>query len=453
MKRILLVDDDVAVTNYLMVFFMQTGRFDAHVVNDSREVPDLLENESFDVMLLDMDMPNLSGMDILRHMQAHDIAIPVIVLTGVSDVDLAVKAMKRGAFDYITKPAEDEQLLEVIDQALEHSAVRQTIEQLPPKLKREDLSFEGAFDHLPTQDPKMIRLFHQVEKMASSDLSIFIWGERGTGKEELARAVHNTGPRRNGPFVAVDAAAMDAERFPADLFGEARDWTGATEERPGFLEQAEGGTLFLDEIEHLSLPVQVRLKRVIQTGEYYRERSTRIRRVDVRFIVASIEDLTQPEWKERFSRDLLYHLMINSVRIPPLRERVDDIPLLAEYFLRREAERTGHRVEGFDPAYLALMRKYDFPDNVQELKTIVMGSVANCEGDVITVESLPYFIREKLESLPDQGESGFKPRSLEEIEREHAARTLDYFEGDRSRTAQELGISAQELDTLLEEAR
>ncbi|MBN1435346.1 sigma-54-dependent Fis family transcriptional regulator [Candidatus Fermentibacterales bacterium] len=452
MSRVLIIDDDVAVTNYLMVFLMQTERFETIIVNDSREIPGMLEvPPCYDIMILDMDMPNVSGMDVLRMMHDKGIDVPVVVLTGVSDVDLAVKAMKLGAFDYLTKPVEDEHLLSVIDTALEHSALHISIDQLPSMLKREDLLYESAFEQLPTQDPGMIRLFHQAEKMADGDLCIFIWGERGTGKELLARAIHNSSPRRSGPFVAIDASAGEAEDFPGHVFGQEKSYNGSMEERPGFLEQAADGTLFLDDIEHLTLPMQVRLKRVIQTGEYYRDNSTRIRRIDVRFIVSSTKDLTSEEYNASFSRDLLYHLMVNSIRIPSLRERVNDIPLLAEYFLRRETERSGKGIAGFDPEFIELLKGYDFPDNVQELQTIIAGAVVKEEGELITIESLSPYIRKRIQPWLEPVEGEFRPRPLEEIRQEHIRKTLNYFGGDRDRAAAELGIDGSELDRALRE--
>ena len=223
---------------------------------------------------------------------------------------------------------------------------------LPEQLSRQDLAHEAVFEQFPTQDPGMIRLFHQVEKLAPSDLGIFIWGESGTGKEALARTIHNSSSRSDGPFIAVEADSRDPESFPGFFFGQDRDWSGSREESAGVLEQADGGTLFLNNIDALSLPMQVRLKRVIQNDEYYRENSTKIRKIDVRLIVSSTHDLTLPEYMDTFSRDLLYHLMVNSIQIPPLRERQVDIPLLADLFLREEVERTGKKIVGFSDEFL-----------------------------------------------------------------------------------------------------
>jgi DNA-binding NtrC family response regulator len=394
MKKILIIDDDVAVTNYLKVFLTQTGLFDIIVVNDSREVSVLLDREALDLILLDMDMPNVGGIDILSDMRGKELYIPVVVLTGIGDVDLAVKAMKLGVFDYLIKPVDDEKLLEVLNDAIDQRILHKTIDQLPRHLTRRSLGHEVVFEHFHTQDPAMIRLFHQAEKIASSNLSIFVWGERGTGKEALARAIHQASPRADKPFVVVEADSQDSERFPAFFFGQARIWGGSEEETPGILEEANHGTLFLDKIETLTFKMQVRLKRVIQTGEYCRESSARVRNIDVRMIVSSTYDLTSRAYEDKFSRDLLYHLMVNSIRIPSLRERIDDIPILAEYFLQEESKRTGKKITGFSGEFLECLKGYSFPDNVQELRTIVAGAVASAETNIITEDYLPPYIRE-----------------------------------------------------------
>jgi DNA-binding NtrC family response regulator len=446
MKKILIVDDDTAVTNYLMVFLVQSGVFEPTVINDSREVEGRLDSESFDVVLLDMDMPNVSGMDILQKMRGKGDETPVVVLTGVSDVTLAVKSMKLGAFDYLTKPVDEDKLLEVLDNAMAHGVLHREIEDLPTELSRQDLAHEALFEQFDTQDPGMIRLFHQIEKLAPSDLSIFIWGETGTGKEALARAIHDASSRSEKPFIAVEADSQDPDRFPGFFFGQDRDWSGSREEAAGVLEQANGGTLFLNNIDALELPMQVRLKRVIQKDEYYRENSTKIRKIDVRLIVSSTHDLTMPEYKGTFSRDLLYHLMVNSIQIPPLRERPGDIPLLAERFLREEVERTGSRIVGFSDEFLNLLMNYSFPANVQELRTIVALAVANEESDRITVGSLSETVRERISPIPPVEGLPFMPRKLEEVVREHVAKTLEYHGGDREKAAQELGIALDELE-------
>jgi DNA-binding NtrC family response regulator len=446
MNKVLIVDDDVAVTNYLMVFLMQTEDYEPTVINDSREIPQLLEREHFDALLLDMDMPNISGMDILKLVKEKGFRTPVVVLTGVNDVELAVRAMKLGAFDYLTKPVDDEYLLEVLKSAISHHEVHHYLDHLPEGLKREDLEFADAFAHFTTQDPEMIRILHRAEKMAAGDLSIFIWGERGTGKEKLARAIHDASPRSKGPFVAVDISAIAPDQLPAALFGQGRDWSGIREERLGFIEQAAGGTLFLDEIDRLSLPLQVRLKRFLQTDEFYRETSTAIIKQDVRVVAASRHDLTSDDYRHTFSRDLLYHLMINSIQYPPLRERPGDIPLLAVYFLEQEAARVGKEIQGFSPESLDILKAYRYPDNMQELNGIIASAVVSTSGDTIGAEALPEYVRTAAGAAPPEE---FQPRRLEEIEREHVSKVFNFFENDPEKAAKALGISISEIHAIL----
>ena len=451
MKHLLIVDDDVAVTNYFKVFIAQTGRFESTVVNDSRRVMDLLKNNNFDVILLDMDMPNVSGMDILNAMKKNNIDIPVIVLTGVNDIDLAVKSMKLGVFDYLIKPVDEDKLLEIIDDALEHRSLHRSIDELPSELSRKELVNVDAFEYLPSKDPEMIRMFHQAEKLASSDLSLFIWGESGTGKEALARAIHNASPRSAKPFIAVEANNFEADQLPAFVFGQVRSWSGTREEKPGFVEEANGGTLFLNNIEHFNYPMQTRLKRLIQTREYYRESSARIREANVRIIVSSTRDLTAPEYEDCFSRDLLYHLMINSIRIPPLRERAVDIPLLAKHFLKEEAEKTGREVRGFSEEALELLEDYDYPNNVQELRTIVASAVTKAEGELVTPESLPRTVGGTSRIRERKRAKMFEPRKLEEVIEDQVRQTVEYFKGDRDRAARELGISRKRINSIIEQ--
>lgn len=453
MNKVLIVDDDIAVTNHLKVFLMQTERYESAVINDSRKVLDALREEPFDAVLLDMDMPNVSGIDILQAVHDRALGVAVVVLTGVGDVELAVRAMKLGAFDYLTKPVDEDTLLKVLDDAIQHKVIRQSISRLPARLSREDLTFGEAFAQFPTQDSALIRCFHEAERMAAGDSCIFIWGERGTYKEMLARAIHRAGPRRDGPFVSVDVAAREPDRFAAEFFGQGRDWSGARGEAPGLVEQAVGGTLFLDEVDLLSIPVQVRLRRLIQAGDFYRENSTKPMTANVRIIAASHHDLTQEYYKKMFSRDLLYHLMTNSLRIPALAERPGDIVLLADYFLKGEAKVRGKKIAGFSPELLGLLEQYEFPDNVRELKNIIEGAVAEEPGEVLTVDSLPPHMREMLTRSLDDKSEGFRPRKLAEIQREHVAKMLVYFEGDRAKAAEALGMSEEEMEAVLNGVR
>ncbi len=449
MKKVLIVDDDIAVTNYFMVFLMQTERFDSTVINDSRKVEALLKEESFDVIMLDLDMPNVSGIDILNMMQANEITIPVIILTGANDVDLAVRSMKRGAFDYLTKPVDDEHLIDVLDNAIEHGVMSNTIDSISENPTRDGLKNKEVFEHLPTKNPDMIRLFHNAEKVARCDLSIFLWGEQGTGKESLARAIHKVSPRKEKPFLAVDCAAHRPEQFSSELFGRAKDWSGKLDEKQGFIEAASGGTLFLDNIDNMGLPEQARLKRVIQNSEFYHDNSTTIIESNVRIIVSSTKDLTSKEYRNSFSRDLLYHLMINSIKIPPLRSRAEDIPLMVEYFLKEELIRQNREAEELtvSQSFIELLTQYSFPDNIQELQNFVACAVAGVDGNVITPDSLSAYARERLS--PGEHIGDFAPKSLLSLITDHIEKTVKYCGGNINEASELLAISPDEIDEYL----
>lgn len=449
MKRILIVDDDMAVTNYLRVAFMQTGEYEPTVVNESSTVPDLLEKERFDIMLLDMDMPHFSGMDIIKHVHDRAMDLPIVVLTGVNDVELAVDSLKLGVFDYLTKPVDDDRLFDVIAKAIEHGTTKESIKRLPTQLSIDDLACREAFDHLRSGSPRMIRLLHQAEKMAAGDLCIFIFGERGTGKRSLAQAIHRASPRHDGPFVAVDASAHNMDKFLKLFFGSASEVDGGPD-RPGFLEEADGGTLFINNVESLPLPFQIRLDRVIQYREFHREYSPRVERIDVRLIVASLHNLAEEGYQESFSQDLLYHLIVNSLHLPPLRERRDAIPVLANDILQREARRMNRPIEGFTDELMDLLLKYDFPGNVQELNDIVATCVINAESSVVGMDSLAHYMKDIL-TTGSRGLAGFHPRKLDEVVKEHVSKTVRHLGGDKAKAAVELGIDIESLSEILAE--
>jgi len=444
--NILIVDDDVAVTNYLMVFLMQNEIFEPTVVNDSREVPDLLQQTTFDTIILDMDMPNLSGLDLLKIIHERGIDTPVIVLSGVNDVELAVKALKLDAFDYLTKPVDDEYLLEMIDKAIKHRTVHDTISQLPEELSRGDLAHEEAFENLVTQDPDMIHLFHEVEKIAGGDASILLIGERGTGKSTLAKASHNVSERRGKPFVIVNVADHAPESFAADFFGRAKGWRGAEEEREGYLDQADTGTLYLSNIERLTPPMQHRLDRLIRSGEFYREGTTTKRNVDIRLIASSTSDFSYEGKNSAFSKDLLYNLVANSIHLIPLRDRVDDIPLLADYFMKREAKRTKVHFEGIESNLIEILKGYSFPGNQDELRDIIVNAVHTEKGETLSIEALSHYLRDKIVGglSPD-----FRLRPLKHVISEHVSLTLEYFKGNHNEAAKALGVTLPKLHELL----
>lgn len=449
LNKLLIVDDDVAVTNYFMVFLMQTELFEPEIENDSRVVIQLLKDNHYDVMMLDLDMPNVTGLEILKMMKAEGIDVPVVILTGANDVDLAVRAMKNGAFDYLTKPVDDEHLLEVLGNAVEMGNIKQSMDEMPDEPKREDLGNKAAFEHLPTSDPAMVRLFHQAEALAGGNLCVFLWGERGSGKRWLAQGIHNASARGEGPFLAIDCTHHAPDELSGVLFGRAPKWNDDSETLDGAFADAKGGTLFINNLEYLSPQVQMRLNHAMHTGEYYQDNSTEILQCDVRIITASTHDLTSSRFQESFSRDLLYHVMVNSLQLPALRERPDDIPLLARFFLEIENERSNKGIEKISPKLLEKLEQYFFPGNLKELRSIILHGVSQCQGDTLDFDDLSEYSRERI-SLGGFGDA-FIPRPLKAIIVEQIKATLKYCHNDQKDAARILEISPEELQKHLAE--
>jgi DNA-binding NtrC family response regulator len=288
MRKVLVIDDDRAILNFMRIFLLQSGKYHVHTLQESTRAFDLLEKEPFDVLLLDMDMPHVSGLDILRYIRENRVPIVTIVLTGVEDIDLAINAMKLGSFDYMLKPIDEQKLLDALAAAAANSEISNKEAEAAEPLTIDDLKNKEAFKNIITQDEKMLKIFHFVEKFAVTDNSVLIWGESGTGKELIARAIHEISPRKIKKFVAVNAGAFANELFASEFFGHTRgSFTGAVADKKGFIEEAQGGTLFLDEIGELTLPIQVKLLRVLQEEEFYRIGSTRNIKTDVRIIAAT----------------------------------------------------------------------------------------------------------------------------------------------------------------------
>ncbi|MGC4122958.1 MAG: sigma 54-interacting transcriptional regulator [Myxococcales bacterium] len=379
-ERILILDDDAAILSYLRVFFLQAGRHEVRTLQESPKVFAAIDEFRPDLLLLDIDMPELTGLDVLRALHSRPARPEVLAISGVEDVKQAVEAMKLGAYDYLTKPLEAEKLLVTVDRALERRSLKHQVETLKEKLTTG--GEPHPFARIVTRSPKMLEVFRRIEMIAPTTNPVLVWGESGTGKELVARALHQLSPRRDRSFVAVNAGVFAAELFASEFFGHAKGaFTGAMSEKTGIIEQSDAGTLFLDEIGELSLPVQVKLLRVLQEGEYSRVGSTENRRVDVRLVTATNKDLREEIQKGSFRPDLFYRLNVCSIYLPPLRERGDDdVDLLSQYFLERYAKQHGKKVATISEDVRALLRRYPFPGNVRELENLVNSAVLLEQG-------------------------------------------------------------------------
>ena len=444
MKKILAIDDDQAVLNYLNIMLLQTGAYEiATLVNSAKAFHELKAN-NYDLLLLDMDMPDVSGLDILRFIKEKNIDIETIVLTGVEDVELAVSAMKLGAFDYLTKPVDNDQLLKVITTVLETRKARGAT-AAEATLSREQLKFKEAFQDIITQNADMIAMFQMVEKMAQPDNSILIWGESGTGKELIAKAIHRISRRRDENFVAVNAGTFANELFSSEFFGHDKGaFTGASAAKKGFLEEADKGTLFLDEIGELALPIQVKLLRVLQEGEFFRLGSTKNQKVDVRIIAATNKDLLSEMKKGNFRKDLFYRLNMSSVYLLPLRERKGDIPLLCQHFLEKYNEQNQKSIQKISDAAMRLLNRYEYPGNIRELMNIINSAVIIDSGTELHKKSLPHYFLEN-SGIRETTVAGRQLLTLSEMEKEQIRAVLAHTGGNKSQAAKILGISRVNL--------
>lgn len=439
MDKILIIDDDQAVLNYLNIFLLQAGTFEVATLSNSARFYDVIKEGGYDMLLLDMDMPEVTGLDILKRLHDEGIDIETVVLTGVEDIGLAVAAMKLGAIEYLTKPVDNDRLLNLMHTVLEKRRLTRNIES--ELTAAADLRFKEAFKETVTQDKKMREIFSIVEKMALTDNSVLVWGESGTGKELIARAIHRISRRNGQSFVAVNAGAFASELFASEFFGYNQGaFTGATSNKRGFLEEADKGTLFLDEIGELALPIQVKLLRVLQEGEFFRLGSTKNLKVNTRIIAATNKNLHEETKKGNFRKDLFYRLNINSVYLPPLRERHGDIPFLSYHFLHRFCRMNNKKIEKISDGAMKSLTRYDYPGNIRELMNIINSAVIVESSNELKRKSLPSYFLES-EEFGENWSSDAPLKTLEEVEFDHIRRVLDYTGGNKSRAARILGIS------------
>jgi DNA-binding NtrC family response regulator len=445
MKNVLVIDDDQAILNFMRIFLLQTGEFGVQVLQDSTRAYDVLEKGNFDVLLLDMDMPGVTGMDVLKYIKENNIYIITIVLTGVEDIDMAINAMKLGTTDYMLKPIDEERFLETLHAAINKTQLAHLEAEHPQPLSLDQLKYKDAFKNIVTQDEQMLRIFHFVEKFASTDNSVLIWGESGTGKELIAKAIHEISPRKEKKFVAVNAGTFANELFASEFFGhEKGSFTGAISDKKGFIEEANGGTLFLDEIGELTLPIQVKLLRVLQEEEFYRLGSTKSRKVNVRIIAATNKNLFDEIKNGNFRKDLFFRLNINSISLPPLRERKGDVELLAYHFLEEFSIKYDKNITKISPAVINLLKGYSFPGNVREIMNIINSAIIVESGRELQKKSLPHYFLEN-NHLPQETYNGDILLSLQEVEKRHIRKVLDQTGHNKTKAAKVLGISRVNL--------
>ncbi len=459
--QILIADDE---SNLRKVLAAQLGRDGCDVLQaeDGAAALVLLREHHVDLLITDLRMPKMDGMTLLRAALAEDSGLPVVVLTAHGTVDTAVEALKLGAFDFLTKPYDKDAVRSIVQKALKTRflAGHDASKQEGPKSR---FGIIGV-------SQQMLDLYAILERVADSPATVFVTGESGTGKELVARALHETSSRRDKPFIKVNCAAIPRDLIEAELFGHERGaFTGAIASKPGRFELANGGTLFLDEIGEVPVDMQVKLLRALQESEFERVGGIKTIRVDVRLVAATNRDVRKLVAQGGFREDLYYRLAVVNLRMPPLRERRADIPLLVEHFVHRSNERLGRKVVGPDADALDTLARHAWPGNIRELENVIERAVLFCDGDRIGLAELPPELLQATSEADSEagvgvdaaglgiamgGEGGLKEHvrtAVSRLERDIVRRALDHTGGNVTHTARLLKISRKGLQLKMKE--
>lgn len=433
---ILLVDDEPKLRDVLSVALSDLG-YRVVEANSGAAALEMLNREDVDLVLTDLRMPEVTGYELLRECKRLDPDLPVVLLTAYSSIKDAVRAIKEGAFDFISKPFEIDELAATVGNALRlHDAVRDN------RRLREALAERSGFDNPVGSSPAFRRVLRGIEEVSATRANVLLTGESGTGKEMAARAIHFASPRRDGPFVAVNCAAIPEALLESELFGHVKGaFTGAVSNRAGRFAQAHGGTLFLDEIGDMPLALQAKILRAVQERSFEPVGSTHTKTVDVRIVAATNKDLLDAVARKSFREDLYYRLNVYPIHLPPLRERAGDVALLANHFAQHIASSMGKRITGFSPAALVAMEGYAWPGNIRELQNCVERAIIVARGVVIDVGDLPDYLLERPAGAGPADLPGNLDDELARLERNYLMEALRRAGGVQVKAAEMLGIS------------
>jgi DNA-binding NtrC family response regulator len=443
---VLIVDDERTLARAVKAFLLESG-YEAEVAPDAEQAIGLLESLRPDVVFSDVRLPGMTGIELLRRIREFDASIPVIIMTAYGTIEGAVEAVKLGAFDYLKKPVDLEELKLLADRAREHSQLRQELSYYRRQAAR-DLPFAGVVG----SSTAMRAVLEQARQIAALDETppVLIIGETGTGKGLVARTIHAGSRRSAKPFIEVNCTALPATLMEAELFGHERGaFTDAKESRMGLFEAAEGGFLFLDEVGDVELSLQGKLLKAVEERTVRRVGGIRDRKIDVRILAASNRDLERESQRERFRRDLYFRLAVILLRLPPLRERGEDVLVLAEHFLRQFRAKYGRSIERIDPRFHELLLRYPWPGNVRELSHVIERAVLWSRGPDLDIEHLALEMPADAPAAEETSPrpSGSRPAGmdLEQWERSLIEQALRESDGNQTRAAQRLGISRDTL--------
>jgi DNA-binding NtrC family response regulator len=431
--KIIVVDDELSIRESLKGWLQQDG----YQVETAAGGPEALAKNAanrFDIMLIDVKMPEMDGLTLLQKIKEIDSDIAIVMMTAHGAIRDAIEAIKLGAYDYLLKPFELEELSFTIQKLVQMQTL--AMENL---ILKDRVASMTRFENLVGQSPSMLKLFEAIVDVAKSDATVLVTGETGTGKELVARAIHTQSPRCYAPFIALNCGAFTDQLLESELFGHEKGaFTDAKNTKKGRLEMVNAGTLFLDEVGDISMKMQIDLLRVLETREFSRVGGTVTLHSDFRVIAATNQDLEEAIRAKTFRQDLFYRLNVVHLQVPPLRERPDDIPLLAEHFLWRYAIETNKKIDSIQPEAMEVMRRYPYPGNVRELENAIERAVVVGKSRQIQLSDLPFPI-----AVGDAAE--MKKLSLEEMERQHIAHVLAIEDGNRSNAAKILRINRSTL--------
>lgn len=441
-QKILVVDDEKSMCDFLEIMLQKEG-YEVTSTTSGEKALELLDDNLYSMVLTDVRMPGVDGFEVLRKTKEASPDTVVIMITAYGSPEGAVTAIKEGAYDYVTKPFRVEEVKLTIKKSLERSSLIKENIRL-----RQAVEERYKFWNLIGKSPKMQRVYELVEKVSQTKANVLITGESGTGKELVAKAVHYNSARKDRSFVTLNCGAIPENLLESELFGHMKgSFTGAIANKRGLLEMAESGTLFMDEIGELPLPLQVKLLRVIQEREFKRVGGTEDIKVDVRIISASNQDLQQKVALGGFREDLFYRLNVIQIKIPPLRERKEDIPLLVNHFVRKYSADTGKEIEGVSPEALELLLGYDFPGNVRELENIIERSITLETSPTIAERHIRSYLNERMISksippsleIPEEGMDLNKV--VEDLEKAFILKALEHTGGVKKKAAEILGMN------------
>jgi len=443
--RILVVDDEMIVCESCKRILEEEG-YEVETALSGKEAFEKMKANPFDIVITDLKMPGIDGMEVLRTFRKEYPDSIIIMITGFSTVETAVEAIKLGAFDYIPKPFTPDEVSIVVKKAIEKKSL-----MLENIYLRQELQEKYGFHNIVGKSKKMQEIYRVIAKVATTDSTVLIYGQSGTGKELIARAIHFNSPRREKQFVPVDCAVLSENLLESELFGHVRgSFTGAVTTKPGLFEVADGGTVFLDEVGNISLSIQAKLLRVLQEREFTPVGGTKAKKVDIRLIAATNKDLEKMIKEETFREDLYYRLNIVPIYLPALRERPEDIPLLAVHFLKKYAEEMGKAIKGFTPEAMEKLMRYPWPGNVRELENVIERTVVMIDDEMVRVEHLILPGQQEKEILENQipmtseelkeVKKQVREKAVEEIERAFVLNALERHQWNVTRAAEEVGM-------------